>query len=144
MKILGVIPKIIVNHLTRDAVFLFLKLPVVALRKLLDEVVRIRQFCGVDDFLARGRRAAVGDVLPDWSAEQQRFLKHKPELTPQRFQLEHAHILTVNSNRSGRHFIKTRNQTDDCRFSGAGWPYEGRNLPRPNRETDVLENWIGR
>ena len=47
---------------------------------MLDELVGVRKFRGLDNLRAMGFRAAIGDVLPDWCLEQKRLLQNKTNL----------------------------------------------------------------
>ena len=46
--------------------------------------MRIRKFGGATNFLARGVRFAIGDVLPDRGMEQDVFLQHEAHLFVER------------------------------------------------------------
>ena len=75
--------------------------------------------CGVGQLgrahdLARvASRLAVGDVLPDGRAKQQRVLQHEADLLAQRFQRELADVRAVDATRR-RRIVEARNQANDA------------------------------
>src|SRR5438046_916189 len=113
---------------------------VVSIRQLLDETVRIRQLFGFDNFLKRGSRFAIRDVLPDRRAEEQRFLQNKSKLPTQGFQLQVAHILAVDADGSQRQLIEARDQTDDRRFARACRPDKCRSLARFDNKINIFQD----
>src|SRR5579863_4586839 len=107
--------------------------------------MRIGQFGGTVDLGAAGAGLTVGNVLPDWSLEENGFLKHEADLVSERPLREPPHIDAVNFHRSRVGVVKARNQTDDRCFARPGWTDERRELPRLNTETDIPEHrtlWV--
>src|SRR5438093_2675420 len=101
--------------------------------------MRIGQLRGLDNLLPRGGRFAVSDVLPDWSAEKQRFLQDEPKLPAQRLQFQVAHIFAVNADCSRRQLIKAWNQTNDGGFARASGSYKCGGLTGFDPEVDILQ-----
>src|SRR6516225_1750425 len=110
------------------------------MRQFLDEIVSIRQFRCLDDFLPRGCRSAVSDVLPNGNAKQKRLLQNETELPSQGLQLQGSNILVVYPDGSPGQFIKSWDQTDDGRLPCSGGSDKCRDLPRLDCKIDVLQN----
>src|SRR2546426_11855402 len=95
---------------------------------------------GLGNLLAGSARSAVNDVLPNRGTEKQRLLKDEPNLPPQRLQSESPHVLAVNADCPGVHFIKAGDQADDCRLAGSRRSDECGHLPRVNLEADIFRS----
>ena len=67
----------------------------VAFRQALDEVVNVRRARGFDDFLARGVRAPVEDVVVDRVVEEHGVLRHDADRRAQARLLEIADVDAV-------------------------------------------------
>ena len=111
----------------------------VALGHVHDEVMRVRQFGGVHGVLDRRVGFAVGDVLPDGPAEQQRVLQHEAHLVAQRLQREAANVQTVDLHVSRLGVEEARDETGDCRLACAGRPDDRRDLARLDPRADVFQ-----
>ena len=82
----------------------------------------------------------VGDVLPNWSMEEQCLLQHETDLLPQRFLLEAPHVPPVDLHRPRDRIIEAGDQADDGGLAGSSWSDERRHLPRFDSKTHILEN----
>ena len=74
------------------------------------------------DFLSRGIRPAVGDVLRHGGAEEKRVLKDHADAAPKLLELQFAHIHAVHEHATVSDVVKARDQADQSRFAGGGWP----------------------
>src|SRR5207237_1188252 len=68
---------------------------VVALGQARNEGVGVGGAGGRLDLFARGVRAAVGDVLGDGHGEEERLLRHQPDLLPKALDLHVADVVAV-------------------------------------------------
>ena len=113
----------------------------VAVRHLDDELVRVGQFGGADRVFDLRVGLAVGDVLPDRAAEQQRVLQDEADLIAQRLQRELADVVC---RRSGSGPTADRRSAGSGstmrRLAGARRPDDRRDLARLDREADVLQD----
>ncbi len=95
---------------------------------------------GAHDLRAPGFRAAVGDVLPDRRAEQERVLQHEADLVAQRLDGEAPDVRAVDLDRPGDRVVEARDQVDDRRLAATRLADEGRDLSGLDREAEVLEH----
>ena len=113
----------------------------VLLRQLIDEVVRVRGLCRLDD-LRRGRvQLPVPDVLEDRARKQLGILQDDAHLFAKGSDLQVLDIDTVDVNSSGRRVVKTLDQADQCRLAGAGRANQRNPLAGRDCEGDVLEGF---
>ena len=98
---------------------------VVAIRQRADEAVAVGALAGLDDLLARGVRAAVGDVLSNRALEQPGLLQdHCKELA----RLRPGHlggIPAVNADLAGLNVVEAHQQVDDRGLARAGGTDDG-------------------
>src|SRR5262249_18773086 len=113
---------------------------VVTFRRPLDEFVRVGQPGGADDLGVRGFGFAVGDVLPDRRAKENRLLQNKTDLLAQRIQTEVAHVLSINPDMPPKRIVEARYETDDGRFASAGRPDERGVLTRFDAQAEVFQH----
>ena len=95
---------------------------------------------GADGVLDLRVRLAVGDVLPDRAAEQQRVLQHEAHLIAQRLQRELADVGAVDLDLPRLGIVEARDQAGDGRLAGAGRPDDRRHLARLDAYADVLQD----
>ncbi len=100
-----------------------------------DELVGVGELRGLDDLLARGAFAAVGDVVADRSAEEHGFLQHVSDLAAQPLQLVVANVDAVDLHLAGGRIVETRNQADDGRLAAAGRTDDADQLARLDGES---------
>src|ERR1051325_1843075 len=88
---------------------------VVAVLQLADEFVRVRRPCRRLDLGERRRGLAVGDVLADGGAEQERLLQHDPDVAPQRGALVLPQVAAVDQDGAA---LRLRPPPGGCRWRG--------------------------
>src|SRR5262249_31828243 len=112
---------------------------VVTLRHLRDEAVRVREFRGRNDLIARRSAFAVGDVVRHASAEEHRLLQYVSDLASKRAQLQIAQSVAVDRHAARIRIVKAGDQADDRRFTASGWPDNTDHLPCADLEAHILQ-----
>ena len=102
--------------------------------------MRIDRFGGGPDLRRRGARPAVGDVLGDGPAEQERLLQDHRHLPPQAGACHAAHVVTVNPDGPAAHVVEARDQVGDGRLAGAGASDQSDGLAGGDVEADVAQH----
>jgi len=112
----------------------------VAVGKVLYELVGSRVSCRGVDSVAVGLEAAVGDVLGDGPVEQERFLgdvAHGPAQVRHR---EVAHVVTIESDRPTVGVVEANEQANERRLAAPGRADDTDGFPGRNREGDASED----
>src|SRR6185295_6196458 len=117
---------------------------VVALGKLPDELVGVREPGGLLDFGARGVGLAVGDVLPDRLVEEDRLLLDVADLVTERLQRVRPQVLSVDPDRAFRGIVEARDEVDQRRLAFAGRADDRAHLAGRDFEVDVREDELVR
>ena len=108
-----------------------------------DEVVGLGRFGRRDDLLVAGAGDAVADVVPHRPGEEDRLLRHDPDLGQERVLPEPADIDPVEQDPPGGDVVEARHEVDQRRFSRAGRPQEGHGLARLDGQVDPLQDGFG-
>ncbi|MBV6467016.1 MAG: hypothetical protein PGMFKBFP_02348 [Anaerolineales bacterium] len=111
----------------------------VAVREMRDEVVRLRGPRGGDDLRLARVGAAVGDVGADRVREQQRGLKHDPDLPAERSQVEGAHVAAVNQQRALGHVVEAGDEIHERGLARASLPDQRDELIRLHGQFDIRQ-----
>ena len=127
----------------------------VAVGKQLNKRVRVR----LDASLANHRVLALlrlrfprrtdqtmSDITPDRRGEQDRLLRHQPNLATQPLDIEFANVDTIERNTAGLDIVEPLDELDDCRFAAAAGTYESRRFSGFESDAESLENghfWAG-
>ena len=91
------------------------------------------------DFLLRCIRAAVGDVVGNGGAKQDRFLEDHADGTAQAAQVKFAHVGPVDADGAGGGIIEAGDKMDKGALAGAGFTEHRNGLTRLSYERDVLK-----
>ena len=118
----------------------FADLCVVAIRQLLDKVVSEGNAGGIFDLFRRRIRFAVGDVVGDGIVEQDRFLRHKRDLSFKADDPGVAEVDAVPGDRPFGRVIKPLDEFDKARFAAAALADEGDHRALGDLEIDVLKD----
>ena len=113
---------------------------VITFGHLLDELVRVRQFSRVQDFVAAGAGLAVCDVVPDGPVEQDGFLQDEADLLAQRLLRIPPDIDAIDLHGALVQIVKARNEADDGGLAGPGGTDQRGRLSRFNPKGNILEN----
>ena len=113
---------------------------VVALRQRLDKGVDVGAAGGLGDFLRRGARLAVGDILANRTVKQVDILLHQTDSAAQTLLRHIAHVLAVNADGSGGHVIKTRQQRASRRLAAARRANQSDSLTRLDAQIHMVDN----
>ncbi len=92
---------------------------IVALGKFLDEAVRIGGARGGLDFGARRAGPAVADVLGDGGGEEDRLLRHRPDLPPQEGRIQFPQVVAVEEDAAPIGVVEAADERGDGRLAGA-------------------------
>src|SRR5207244_2904379 len=111
----------------------------VALRQLLDELVRLSEPRRADDLLVGRVGAPEGDVLAHRCGEQERVLRDNTDRATERDELQVAHVETVDENAAVRRIVEARQERGEGRLARAGVADQRDRPSRLDLEFDVLE-----
>ena len=82
--------------------------------------MRIRIFCGSNDFLSGRTRLAVTDIFINRTGKQIDILLYDSDVIAQTLECDFFDIVPVDINISTRRLIKTRDQRTKCSLAGTG------------------------
>ena len=105
----------------------------------LDEIQRLGAGRGGAQFLIGRVRLADAEVLSERTIEQQRFLKHHADVSPQRRQLHRTYVHTVDLDDAGLRIERAMQQRDRGRLAGAGRTDQRDGLARQCGEGEILD-----
>src|SRR5437879_3826895 len=105
---------------TRELDAALTHLGVISLRKLDDELVRVRRLCRRDDLCPTDSRPGVGDVLGNAGREEHRILRYYRELPAQILKPEVAEVDAVKPDLPLCRVVEPREQADQCALASAG------------------------
>src|SRR5918995_4951330 len=84
-----------------------------------DEVVGVGCFGGPDNLLRGGVQLAVGDVLLDGGAEQDRVLEDDPDLLAQGLELEVLYVSPIDPDGAASGLVQAEDQAGQGRLAGS-------------------------
>ena len=117
---------------------------VVAVGQLGHEAGGLGALGGALDLRAGGVRAAVGDVVVDGGAEQERVVGDHRDGAAQRGEVDLPHVGAVDAHRAGRDVVEAGEELHERRLAGARPAHEGHGRPRLHDEVDVAQRGPGR
>ena len=101
-----------------------------------DEVVGVGGFgSGLDISSVRGVQLAVGDVLPDGGAEEDRVLEDDPDLPPQGLELVVLYVHPVDTDGALLGLVEAQDQADERGFAGSRGAHQRHPLAGTGRRT---------
>src|SRR6266545_2864704 len=101
---------------------------IVPLRHLHNEIVRLGQPGGLNDFVPGCSDLPEGNVFADAFVEQSRLLHDRRQLAAKRFKREFADVTAVDQNLPFLGIVKTKDQADESRFACAAMTNESDRL----------------
>ena len=107
---------------------------------MLDELVGLRPFGGVNDFVVGRLGSAVSNVFPNRRRKEQCVLKNDADLGAQRFLFDLPDIAAVERDRAGRRIVKARDQTQQRTFAGASASDYSDHLIRFDPKVDSVQH----
>src|SRR5918995_5562594 len=107
-----------------------------------DEVVGVGCFGGSDNLLRGGVQLAVGDVLLDGGAEQDRVLEDDPDLLAQGLELEVLYVPPIDLDGASSGFVKAEDQADEGRLAGSRSADQRHPLAWKDVEGDAFEDLV--
>ena len=113
---------------------------VVTMLQLADELVGVRRPGRGHDLPQARLGSPVGDVLPDRRAEQQRLLKHDPDLAAQRLAPIPPDVDAVDEDGSLLRLVETQDQADNRRLPRPRRSDQGDTLARGGGEGDLPQH----
>ena len=100
----------------------------------------VRELRGFLDFLPRGVRLAVGDVLGDRRVEEERVLQHQADARAHRGDREVAHVAAVAQDRAALRVEEAHEQAHERGLAAAGGADDGEAFARPQRKVQFAED----
>ena len=94
------------------------------------------------DLGARGAGPAIGDVVGDAGAEDERLLRHERDGLAQRLRVERGDVDAFEPHRPGARVVEALQKLEQSRFAGARGADDGDRLARRDREIDVAQHGI--
>ena len=113
---------------------------VVAVGKLLDELVSARPPRRRFDVGIRGVRPAVTDVVADGVREQKGVLQHDADALPEAVLGHAADVLPVDGHGAGLHVVEALQQADDGGLAGTGRAHQRHGLAGLGDQVDALQH----
>ena len=105
-----------------------------------EKVVGARRLGGCEALLDRRLGTAVGEIFPDGSPEEKRFLEDDAQFLAEVVHRQVTDVDAVDRDAPLLHVVKPREQADECRLAGAAPPDDPHHLPRPHVERHVAEH----
>jgi len=105
-----------------------------------DEGVRLRHPRGRLHLRVGRVRDAVGDVVPHAGREQERLLRHHPDLCPQRRQRDVADVGAVEPDGTGLHVVETRHEQAEGALTRPARPHQGHRLAGLDDQVHAVED----
>ena len=105
-----------------------------------EKVVGAGRLRGCKALFDRRLRPAVGEVLPDRSPKEKRFLEDDAEFLTQVVHRQVAEIDAIDRDAPLLHVVKPRQQADERGLAGAAPPHDPHHLSRPHLERHVAED----
>src|SRR5918997_4399727 len=84
-----------------------------------DELVGVGRFGSLDNLLRSGVQLAVGDVLLDGGAEENRVLEDDPDLLAQGLELVVLYVSSIDPDGAASGFVEAKDQADEGRLAGS-------------------------
>ena len=110
---------------------------VIAVRQGADEVVHVRRPGGLNDLVARGVGAPVGDVLGNRALEQPRVLQDHAKLTSEVLRAHPSRVDAVKRDAAAIDLVEAHEQVDERGLASARGAHDGHLLARLGHERDV-------
>src|SRR5688500_7519185 len=107
-----------------------------------DEVVGVGCFRGLDNLLRGSVQLAVGDVLLDGGAEQDRVLEDDPDLLAQGLELVVLYVSPIDPDGATSGFVEAEDQADQGRLAGSRSADQRYPLARKDVEGDAFEDVV--
>ena len=100
-------------------------------RQRLDQLEDADRLARREHVLARGLGPCELDVVADAAGEQERLLRHDPELTPQRVEGDVGDVVAVDEHAAAERVVEPRQQLGDRRLARAGGTDQRERLALP-------------
>ena len=105
-----------------------------------DEIVGLRTLRRLDDFIFRGFRTAVGDILPHRRREEESVLQDHADIATQRFLGHILQVAVIDQDIPARRIVKPGNQTEERALTGSGPADNGHALTMHHAQIHVVKN----
>ena len=122
--------------------FLGRDLSLVSVRKRVDEGVSMSLLTGFDDFIVRGLRLGIADILHDGAGEDPCFLKHHAEILAKRALLYFSSGNPVVKDRPFGRIVEPHQNIDQCGLAGTGRSDDGDLLTLTDGLIEVFDQFL--
>src|SRR5215217_4759774 len=106
------------------------------------EVVGVGRFGGLDNLLRGGVQLAIGDVLLDGGAEEDRVLEDDPDLLAQGLELVVLYVSPIDPDGAASGFVQAEDQADEGRLAGSRSADQRHPLAGKDVKDDAFEDLV--